>query len=412
MEQKKIAAELEEVSARQEAIFGEIALRREYCPLVFPPFHTTNEIQEHLQEGQLALVYVNTARGLYGFMLSSDSYANWQVAKPAQLRRDFARLLKAFGLTSENAVVSIDQLQDDGWQALADSVFRGLIDRGQAGFWNTHDELLIIPDGLLWYLPFEALPANEEGQPYEPLISKIRLRYLPTAGMICQIPAPRKRQPRTAVVLGKLFPKDDAELSQEQARDMQEIVPGLELLPPRLSADTGLLRTAWDRLLVLDDIDDTRAGGLAWSPGRIDEGRPGSTLGRWLAFPWGGPQQILLPGFHTATESGLKKSGTGDEVFLAATTLMGTGAETVLISRWRTGGQSSYDLMREFLQEEPQGTPAEAWQRSLQVLRETEFNPNSEPRVSPTKGAAPLSAAHPFFWAGYMLLDTAGNRVD
>ncbi len=411
-QQKSLAAQLEEIAAKQEALFGEIALRREYCPLVFPPFHSTNEIQEHLRDGQLALVYVNTAQGLYAFMLSGDSYATWQVAKPAQLRRDFARLLKAFGLTSENAVVSIDQLQDESWQALADGVFRGLIDRGQTGFWNNHEELLIIPDGLLWYLPFEALPANEAGEPYEPLISKIRLRYLPTAGMICQPPAARKRQPRTAVVLGKLFPKDDSEVAQEQARDMQEIVTGLEVLPARLGADTGLLRTTWDRLLVLDDIDDTRAGGLSWSPGRVDEGRPGSTLGRWLAFPWGGPQQVLLPGFHTATESGLRKSGTGDEVFLAATTLMATGAETVLISRWRTGGQACFDLIREFLQEEPQATPAEAWQRSLQILRETELDPKAEPRVSPTKGAAPLSAAHPFFWAGYMLLDIAGNRAD
>ena len=129
-----------------------------------------------------------------------------------------------------------------------------------------------------------------------------------------------------------------------------------------------------------------------------------------MMLPWGGPSQLLLPGFHTATESALKKTaGSGDELFLATTGLMATGAETILLSRWRTGGLSSYDLMREFLQEEPTGTPAEAWQRALQVVRESQLDPAWEPRIAPSKDPEPLSADHPFFWAGYMLVDHAGN---
>ena len=171
-----------------------------------------------------------------------------------------------------------------------------------------------------------------------------------------------------------------------------------------------MLRSTWDRLLVLDDIPDAHEGPLSWSPGRIDEGKPGSSIARWLMLPWGGPAQLLVPGFHTATESALRKnSGTGDELFLATTGIMATGAETILLSRWRTGGISSYDLVREFLQEEPSSTPAEAWQRALQVLRASQLDPVWEPRISPSKNPEPLSADHPFFWAGYMLVDHGGN---
>ena len=47
---------------------------------------------------------------------------------------------------------------------------------------------------------------------------------------------------------------------------------------------------------------------------------------------------------------------------------MSTGVRTILISRWRPGGQSSFDLVREFAQELPHESPAAAWQRAVQLL--------------------------------------------
>ena len=43
---------------------------------------------------------------------------------------------------------------------------------------------------------------------------------------------------------------------------------------------------------------------------------------------------------------------------------MSTGARTIVLSRWRPGGQTSVDIIREFVQELPHTTPADAWQRS------------------------------------------------
>ena len=77
-------------------------------------------------------------------------------------------------------------------------------------------------------------------------------------------------------------------------------------------------------------------------------------------MPWGGPEQILLPGFHTAAESSLRRTGSGNELFLATCGLMANGARTVLLSTWRTGGQSSFDLVREFAQELPHTSAADA----------------------------------------------------
>ena len=410
LKQKEIADQIERIVRGQEALLGQVALRREYSPFIFPPVSTTEAIQESLKDNQLALIYVSTRRGLHAFMLSNQEYGGWKIPETAELRKQMGQVFRSFGLTSENGSVPAERLEDETWKTVGVSVRRKLIDRAQDGFWNSFEELLIVPDGRLWYMPFEALPV-EVDEEIHPLLSKIRIRYLPTAGMINFQGMPSKRNPRTAVVAGKMFPRDDASVAVDQIKSMSDVVENLEQLPDRLPASTGLLRNTWDRLLVLDDISDAREGPFDWSPGRIDNGRPGSRLSRWMQLPWGGPRQILLPGFHTATESSLKrKSQTGNEVFLATMGMMATGADTIILSRWRTGGMTCYDLMREFLQEEPDTTPAEAWQRSVHVLGETAVDPDWEPRIGRVKKPIELSASHPFFWAGYMLVDVAGNR--
>jgi len=93
-------------------------------------------------------------------------------------------------------------------------------------------------------------------------------------------------------------------------------------------------------------------------------------------------------------------------MFLSVCGLMATGARTVLLSRWRTGGQTGYTLVREFAQELPHATAAEAWQRAVLLTRDSRMDPHKEPRVKlkSAQNDAP-KAEHPFFWAGYMLID-------
>ena len=156
------------------------------------------------------------------------------------------------------------------------------------------------------------------------------------------------------------------------------------------------------------DGDESEKSPLTWSPLVVDHGKPGSTLAEWLQLPFGGPDQIILPGFHTPAENALKKGGPGDEVFLAICGLMGSGCQTVLLSRWRVGGQSSVDLVREFVQEMPNEPAASAWRRSVQLTADRPLDPVGEGRLRATSSAtslAGLKADHPFFWSGYMLVD-------
>ena len=170
------------------------------------------------------------------------------------------------------------------------------------------------------------------------------------------------------------------------------------------------------RLIVLDDLTvNAEAGPYAWSPLPLDRAKAGGTLADWIALPWGGPDQIILPGYHTIAEESLARRNMGitprrlaepgREIFLSVCGLMASGARTILLSRWRTGGQTSYDLVREFAQELPHTTPADAWQRAVLVVTDSRLNPEAEPRMKKETVEEPPKADHPFFWAGYMLID-------
>jgi CHAT domain-containing protein len=112
-----------------------------------------------------------------------------------------------------------------------------------------------------------------------------------------------------------------------------------------------------------------------------------------------------LPGFHTAAETGLRTGGDGNELFLAACGLMASGARSILISRWPMGGQSTLQLSREYVQELPYTSAAEAWQRSVQLVRSAPLETDAEPRLVKGGWDGPLTGDHPLFWAGHLLID-------
>jgi CHAT domain-containing protein len=99
-------------------------------------------------------------------------------------------------------------------------------------------------------------------------------------------------------------------------------------------------------------------------------------------------------------------------MFVAVCTFFARGTQTILISRWRTGGQTSVDLVREFAQELPHMPAAEAWQRSVLLATEAPIDPSLEPRVAAPDRDEKLTAGHPFFWAGYVLAGTGDVEPD
>jgi hypothetical protein len=208
-----------------------------------------------------------------------------------------------------------------------------------------------------------------------------------------------------------LFPRDTEQASGDALAELRSVAGDVTAVPDPLPAPSSLTKTLWDRLVVLDDIDDKSLTSFLWSPAQVDRGKPGSTLGDWFTLPFGAPDEVVLPGFHTAAETALKRGAAGDEIFLTLCGMMSTGTRTVLLARWRPGGQSSYNLVREFVQESPRASASQAWRRSILLAQSADLEPEREPRVKLDASAPMLKSDHPFFWSAYLLADTGSGET-
>lgn len=397
-------------SAGREIILHEIALRREPSEFIFPPRRKVNDIQEALPESTLVVAYLSTSRGVFAFLFNHEHYTHWKMESPGDLQGELGLFLRQIGNFGENTTIDGELLRDNQWKESGRQLLTKMLPSMQPEHWEKYDELVIIPDGLLWHVPFEALQVGLEGEPTRSLGSLTRVRYAPTLGLMMPDDRGHHARGNTAVILGQLFPRDDDQIAEEAFEELQAVMEGTVGYRNNLPAPSALLAADWDRLIVLDDINEIRGLPYDWAPAQLDHQLQGSHLDDWMALPWHGPQQVLLPGFHTTAEGGLRNASSGNEIFLSVCGFMASGSRTVLLSRWRVGGQSSHDLIREFLQEAPHTSASDAWQRSVQTVRNRRLDLTREPRLE-WKNDFPEepTAEHPFFWAGYLLIDTGSE---
>jgi tetratricopeptide (TPR) repeat protein len=404
VKQSKLLSELGSVSAAQEAALRRIAVDRQPAEQLFPPKRTFKEMQDALPPGQMVIDFFSTKRYTYVFAFSDEKYGNWKVDSPAKVYRELQGFLQQIGHIDKNQAVKAADLADDTWQQTARSLMTQLIPTVRTETWNSFETLVVIPDGALWYLPFEVLQVAETGGTV-PLMSKVQIRYAPMASLASPDGRGRKAGIRSGMVAGPLFPRADNATVAATVEEFSDAIPGLSRLPLKLPSPSSLYATTMDQLIVMQDSEVTGRGSYSWGPMLIDQGRPGSSLMDWMSAPWNGPVQVVVPGFHTPAEYGLKRGGDGSDLFLSTCGLMASGSKTVLISRWRVGGQSSRDLVREFVKELPNTTAANAWQRSVELLANAPIDPDLEPRLTISSRDDEVDASHPFFWSGYLLID-------
>jgi len=398
--------EIEQASESIERLLQVVAVSREPSEPVFPPNKDVALVQEQLTPEQRALVYVSTQNGVFAFMLGPEEYSTWTLEAPANIRTDVAKMLREMGQYDRNQQIGIEELTRETWKPIAADILKQLTADAPAEAWDEFDELIVVPDGMLWYVPFEALQIERDGE-YVPVIDKVRLRYAPTISLTVPDKQPRAREMRTAVVTGTLFSPDTEALSQELLDDLRSEDPNVSELPVRPPPATSVLAKVIDRLIVLDDLNNDSQGPFGWAPMPVDRGRGAGSLLQWMRTPWGGPDQVILPGFHTPAENGLKRGGNGEEMFLAVCGLMSTGTRTILLSRWRDGGRTCHELLREFVRELPHRSASEAWRRSVRLTVNNTLAWSLEPRIKQVPAdTAPIKAAHPFFWGGHMLIDS------
>ncbi|MCA9213529.1 MAG: CHAT domain-containing protein [Planctomycetales bacterium] len=398
---QEITSSIRKVSTQQEEMLDQISLYPMPSHSLFPPIRSLDEIQTGLQPGQAVIDVISTKRQTTFVLLTKDGQYETLGSSPAgREQRAVMTTLKAFGNNDSKNPVLASQLSSSTWQSAAKQMYTTVFGNRASVAWATINELIVVPDGQYWYVPFEALAFDDAGDT-QPLISACRIRYVPMASMAVSDPRPHVATPSTFVVAGRIYGQRTSELANEITANDGNAAVAAKLIPVS-SSEAG---SRWDRLIVLDEIEGTTKDPFGWLPAQADGKVPQSKLTDWMLLPWAAPQQIILPGFDTAASGPPGKNATGDEMLQTSLGLLSTGCRTVLISRWRSGGQMAQDIVREFLSQLGDDSPAGSLQRAIDIVRSSPIDPELEPRVKSASEDNLPTGEHPFFWASYQLID-------
>jgi tetratricopeptide (TPR) repeat protein len=447
--------EYQRLADRSRQFIAKISAGREAPPLDMPPLTQATEIRRRLAPKQLILSFSWNSVGLQAALESHDRVATWQVRQPAAVAKEIAALAKSLCLFDPIAPVPTDRLLASDWQTPAERIERLLFENSKVELTEGIDELVIVPDGMLWYLPFELLPVGsarpavggprsarsqtgtetgaaasiaalsrdgaDEQQESQRLRDVCRIRYCPTRSLaVLRFETPQTGGP-VGIYAGRLFRGDKPAIAQEWGQQLTGSIDRAVVLPaPGPAAPMPLVASLLDTLVVCDELSGD--GPVATRPMfSMQGGRPAMTFGDWLGSPSKRPRCVVLPGFQSAMTGGLAKppARPGEELFLAVTNLVAAGGRTALVSRWRMGGKTSADLVEEFLQDrtaaetEAEAPPAaESWQRAVEVATAEQPDVGREPRLKQSPQAVLPDARHPFLWAGYLLADCGAGRYD
>ncbi|MCI0335501.1 MAG: CHAT domain-containing protein [Planctomycetes bacterium] len=421
-ETKKLASLYEywEKNANQrQLLLAQFAVRRMPTSLEFPPLRTAKQLQQSLGKGEALLIFHSLAGGLYGFLVTNTNAVLWQPQDPRHLRAAIGELLQALGNYGPNRQLAVAELRSDKWRDAAARTFAAVFADSRLDLAKT-TSLIIVPDDVLWYLPFEAL-VPDPAKPEIVLADRVLVRYGPTASLAVSSPLPLRRPQRTGIVATQQGNDETATPSEEMLQELEQVVSGPVRLPTPLPEPARVISPLMDELIGFDDVQLDSNTSSGWSALPKSRGTTDGELNAWFGLPYGGPGRVVLSGFTTAAEQGLKGSRRGgvrsarpgDELFQSLCGMMADGARTILLTRWRTSGRTNFELIREFARELPNVPANEAWQRACLLARETPLDASREPRLKRSDETGELpTAAHPFFWAGYMLVDTSPSQEE
>lgn len=393
----------------QDIEMRKVSLRREPIEMAFPRQLVFKSMLEKLGPRQAVLAFHASGRDMYAFLIMGKRHVHWKIASTRDVQKQLVALHRSLGNTGPAAQLDHDDIKNEKWRKTAVRLSKAIMKDSRVSLDQGIDELIVVPDGLLWYMPFELLQFGPDKNS-KSLISFAQVRYAPTVSLAVADGRARRRGGATAIVPGKILTRDDEELTVEAAERLSKILPRAEILSDRPAAPSGMLAKTLDALVVLEAVESSEDP-YNIAPWQIDRGRPGAGLDSWLSAPLGAPELVAWPGFRTPAEAGLKGIGRarpGDDLFLPICGMMSAGTRSLLISRWRAGGRTGQDILREYLQELPHTSAGDAWQRSVEIAMQSPLNAAQEPRMREDREDREVTATHPFFWSGYMVIDTTG----
>jgi CHAT domain-containing protein len=250
--------------------------------------------------------------------------------------------------------------------------------------------IAFIPNGLLYYLPMQALAKKNASGETRYLIEDKQIVYLTAADVMNAVQLPDEEKASQGMVAFGNPTGANLPSAEEEVKGIAQVFPSTEVLfgpdvtkktleaPDRLSkrivhfATHGILNASTP----LDSYIQLAAGG---SPESAQ-----LTLGEIGGLPFNKVDLVTLSACETAVGN---KEPDGGEVTTLAHAFSSAGATTVLASLWSVGDESTKEFMMEFYRQLAAGTSKAAALQSaqLKLLKSAKFS-------------------RPLYWAPFVLM--------
>ncbi len=395
---KKLVSELVKISGAQEAMLASFALRREPADLAFPPRVNPERIEASMEPGQLALVTLQTGEGYHIFMIDRQRTRYFGLVSEIAVKRGMAAIFKSMGTSGNYA--STDALTSSQWkEAVAEFQTHLLEDIDVTQIAETK-ELIIVPDGLFWYLPWESFFTNLESKETT-FGDTMSIRYCPTLSLAFAKPRAVNRSGQTGLVAGEMYSKTDNALTTSFVDQFVKDVPDAVAVPEKVIFPSNHSVFQLDQLVTFQ-AQKVRGKPYDIKPLAVDTARLGTTLFEWMQLPEWAPETMVLPGLNSI--GGGSSKADGSDLFLTTTALLASGSRAALVARWNSGGQMQMELSGRFARHSRNMSLNAALKTSIGEVKLLEVDYGKEPRIDVEKEAGPITGASPFFWTNQILV--------
>ena len=387
---------------QMESRVAQIAVDRVSIPSVAPPDLLEKEPTSKLPEQTAMVTFTVLGNELIGTYATSTKIQMWRAGSISKFTREIGLVLKAIGVGK----IRGNRLPEDmSWREQAEQLREGLFENSEINF-DQFQEIVFIPDGPLWYLPFELLPFP--GHATDLLIDRVKIRYAPTPGFALKPDEDTaQNDQKFALAADLFFAPRDLEQNNALIDQLATLVPDTLRLPGSFQSASSFLGDSISDLVVAKPQFVNPKQPLAFYPAAYDQANPMGTLQAWLRFPLNAPERIVLAGLRTSVDGG--SMGNGTELFHTLCALHCSGVGEAVLSRWAVGGESSAALLRELLGGLPGNSLSQAWGSARKQLRERDLDPTKEPLLTKAEhNLKELTGEEPLFWSGYLL--SAPNR--
>jgi len=386
---------LANLTKKRDAVFTDLQLLKQQIETKYPQLKTVNntpikikDIQNKLlRDSQVFMEFFDGKSNVYIFTISKKySISIDKIEKDAVFNEEVLAFLKLFSEDRGTA------LKNDirSYTALGFKLFKKLF-KAELG-----KEIILVPDGLFSFLPFDALMTqntsitNFEKLPY--LLKKSNISYAYSATILLQTKI-EKSNKKNVIGFFPIFKNNHRNLSEltyteEESEGIKNLIKGDFLLDSKASK-TAFNKTAANYSII--HLSTHATAGDYYAPPAIefyDE-----TLYLPEIYGYNLQTDLLV---LSACETGIGMLRKGEGAMSLARGFSYAGVQNLIVSLWKVNDKSTEKLMTEFYKNyKKSGDKSEA-------LYHSKLSYLSDEKISANKKS-------PYYWASFVFIGEANS---